>query len=306
MFISVWEIITKSWNLYIKNLWLFLKYYLLPIIPVGALVVIAIMFFGLTGNYIGGGTKVALAVLFVIIAIAFIVAAIYVAFATMIALTRQIYNRYLGLPTIETWPSIKEAHPLIWRALGTNIAAAFLASWPILLSALILSGYAIINFTSSLSGSPSLLSKISNPSLALFLSFFGMIAFVGSIIYSIYKSITLGFAEKHTMIDGEKVGSALKASTMLVKNRWWEILWRSILPALFFGTIIFAISLTLEIFFPSTAGKFSIAGTVNMVLRIISYPLFTITEVILFAEAKKSLEPMVVVAPPAPMTTERI
>lgn len=110
---------------------------------------------------------------------------------------------------------------------------------------------------------------------------------IPGIIFYIWYSFTY-----YAVIFEEKKGlDALASSKEIVSGRWWSILWRLLVPNLFFA-VIFAvlISATTTIIFRLvggyTLGYYLITGMTNSIISVIFAPLTTLTVIILYFNAK--------------------
>lgn len=111
---------------------------------------------------------------------------------------------------------------------------------------------------------------------------------VPGIIFSVWYSFIF-----YTIIFEEKKGlNSLKASKNLVTGRWWAILWRLLIPGLFFTAILLVLSFIISnllILIVSGTSFLIINGLLNSIVSVIISPLTALATVLLYFSAKESL-----------------
>lgn len=118
------------------------------------------------------------------------------------------------------------------------------------------------------------------------------------IIPGIIFTVWYGFTFYTVAIDGKRGTEAMRASKLLVKGRWWSVVWRLIIPALAFGLIL----LIADSIVTGIAGLFVgdilpqkkavlFSGTLTLISTMVSLlltPLSTAAVTILYENLKKT------------------
>lgn len=111
------------------------------------------------------------------------------------------------------------------------------------------------------------------------------------IVPGIIFSVWYAFGYYAVIFDKQKGRAALKYSKGLVTGRWWAMLWRLVVPALFYGMIliiinyIFSYGLT---YILSGAAYTVTTGFLTSIISVLAAPLTAFTGVILYLSAKEN------------------
>ena len=90
------------------------------------------------------------------------------------------------------------------------------------------------------------------------------------------------------------------ASKVLVDGRWWKILWRLLVPAVFYGIILMILSSALTYASGLLFTDFTLVavnGLINSLISVVVSPLTALTTLILYFSAKENIAPAKTIAP---------
>lgn len=270
MLISISELIKRSYRLYKDNFRVILKYLLLALVP--SLLAVLIMASGMllfkaAGDFVTGPIMF---VLLPLAAIAFIIIAILgIWFNFALIQTIDLLNKKTGIPAMKD--VLNKAKAVVWRGLGATILVGLYTAWPIFLG---LCGFAISSFIFG----PSIILKI----------IFGLITIYG-IFHLAYFSVKLAFSVYAVAIDDKKINDSMELSRSIVKGRWWQIVWRLLVPAL----AVYAVLMIINVILAAIGGLFgdiggNIAGLIASIVNFLVTPYVVAITIILFDEAKKT------------------
>jgi len=125
--------------------------------------------------------------------------------------------------------------------------------------------------------------------LNIILVFFGsLLLIIPGIIFSVWFS----FIYYIVLFENKTGTESLKASKKMVVGRWWPILWRILIPNLFFGIIIvFAtdiVSSPIKLALPENMWQLALLSLVSAIINSISTPLVTTANVMVYLTAKQN------------------
>jgi hypothetical protein len=204
-------------------------------------------------------------------------------FMTLIPLIRmQRNNKKINLHALgkESW---KKFFSYLWIVILKTIATIL----PILL---IVPGM-ILLFTGATQ------TNASYSSVGIFLTFIGILA---ALVLIIWIGTLLHFSEYRFLVDGTKGIKALKESKALAKGRFWNVLFRIILPKLVFAIAVVAVHFVLAISLALIATQFlasdpltyvRVSGVLDQLISAgvaaVSTPLFVIADVLIYQSLRK-------------------
>ena len=136
--------------------------------------------------------------------------------------------------------------------------------------------------------------------LNIILVFFGsLLLIIPGIIFAVWFS----FIYYIVLFENKTGVEALKTSKKLVVGRWWPILWRLLIPNLFFGImIVFAsdiVSAPIKLALPENMWQLVLLSLVSTIVSSISTPLVTTANIMIYFTAKQNpLKQLPVTEPP--------
>lgn len=270
MLISISELIKRSYNLYKDNFQTILKYLLLAFAPsVLAVLIMAsgMLLFKAAGDFVTGPIIFVLLPLAAIAFIIIVILGIWFNFALIKII--DLLNKKTGIPAMKD--ALNSAKAVVWRGLGATILISLYTAWPIFLG---LCGFAISSFVFG----PSMILKI----------IFGLITIYG-IFHLVYFSVKLVFCVYAVVIDNKKVKESMELSRSIIKGRWWQMMWRLLVPAL----VVYVIIMLINVILTYVEGLFgnvgnNIAGFIAFAINFLVTPYVMAITIILFDEAKKT------------------
>lgn len=278
MLLPLSELITTSWQIYRKHINFFLQY----------AVLFAFVFFVFhIFDYVDAPALYFFAFLPARI-IEFLLETIIT-----IYFFRGVFQLYQHL-TPPTWSELfyTTSPYTIFRFIITSALLALITTTPLLLTTCYLLADKIKNFDlqallllissgewSSLVSTAIIENASVGVAIAIFVSF----------IYFVCTSIYLTFSLFVIAVENEKVFSALRTSYLLVKNKFFPICWRIGTPFLVFQLIIPLFSFLSVSFIQSVLFVIPYSFFLT-VLSLLPLEMFIVTQLVLYGEAKKSLE----------------
>lgn len=274
MFISIGDIIKKTYLLYTKNFGIILKYLVLSILPglLGTSCTIALM--GIT-NPTGVYNK-SIIYLGIPLLLVFFIVLIILSLWFNFAFIKVVSKLYTNQPTENIKINLDATKHVIVPGLCTSILSALYSSWPMILFIMILFGR--VYYTDYLPNIATLILNIFLPLLAVYAT-----------IHLTYFVIKLIFSVFITVLENKKTKEALKDSQSRTCGRWWTITLRVIVPVFIIYACLAIIDQILMAIGSLTGDVGKTTMTVlDMVINYLAIPTSLIIGVILYHEAKKT------------------
>ena len=172
-----------------------------------------------------------------------------------------------------------DARKVVWKGMGTIVAAGFYAIWPIFLS---IFGFALYRFAIQIINfNAPILDKV----ISILFGLFG----IYGLFHMLYYSIKLVFGVYAVVIGGGAIKESLKLSKLLTDKRWWGIFGRLIGASVVVYIVIMIINTVLTAVGGLIGGVGDkIATFLSSVVNLLITPYTVAIVVILFNEAKKT------------------
>jgi hypothetical protein len=131
----------------------------------------------------------------------------------------------------------------------------------------------------------------------------GLIVAGGTVLFiipGIIFAVWYCFTYYNVLFEEKRGIAALVASKSMVAGRWWQILWRLVAPAVFYGLILLILSSALTYIAGILFNDFTyiaVNGLANSLISVVISPLTALTTLILYFSAKENPAPIKTIAP---------